>query len=273
MGIITDIQRFSLNDGPGIRTTVFFKGCNIACDWCHNPESISPKPELMRYGQKCIGCGRCEDAAAPCFSGARKWAGREVTVRNVMAEVMQDADYYITSGGGVTLSGGEPMLQPDFAAELLHACVGEGIQTAIETNLYYDFSILEKMLCDLTLIMCDMKVFDDKKHRKSTGAGNGLILENLRLLGRKDIRYVIRTPVIPGLNDSEEEICAIASFISQREQKPLYYELLNFNPLGAGKYEALGIVSKYAGTRPLSKGRMQELAEAASKHGITVRVG
>jgi pyruvate formate lyase activating enzyme len=190
-----------------------------------------------------------------------------------MAEVMQDADYYGTSGGGITLSGGEPMLQPDFAAELLHACVGQGVQTAVETNLYYDFSILEKMLCSLTLVMCDMKVFDNEKHRKSTGVDNGLILENLRLLGRKGFRYVIRTPVIPGLNDSEEEISAIASFASQMEHRPLYYELLNFNPLGAGKYEALGFASKYAKTRPLNEGRMQELADAAKKRGVHVRVG
>ena len=185
-GIITEIERFALKDGPGIRTTVFFKGCNMACKWCHNPETLSVRPQLMIYPDKCIGCGACVEAcragartlgkngalqydrtackhcgacAANCFSGALVMSGKEMTVEEVMEEILQDRAYYRNSGGGVTLSGGEVSTQPGFALELLQALKKEGISTAIETNLHAPWSVYERMLPFLDLVMFDIKIF------------------------------------------------------------------------------------------------------------------
>ena len=185
-GIITEIERFALKDGPGIRTTVFFKGCNMACKWCHNPETLSVRPQLMIYPDKCIGCGACVEAcragartlgkngalqydrtackhcgacAANCFSGALVMSGKEMTVEEVMEEILQDRAYYRNSGGGVTLSGGEVSTQPEFALELLQALKKEGISTAIETNLHAPWSVYERMLPFLDLVMFDIKIF------------------------------------------------------------------------------------------------------------------
>jgi len=274
MGIITDIQRFSLNDGPGIRTTVFFKGCNMACDWCHNPEALSGKPELLRYPQKCIHCGACEtDENAVCYSGARVWAGRRVSAAEVMEEVLQDTDYYRNSGGGVTLSGGETLMQPEFAAELLHACKENRIQTAVETNLFYPFETLRGLLPFLDLVMCDCKIMDPQKHLAHTGVDNAVILDNIRRLSGTDTPYILRTPVIPGINDTEEEIGAVAAFAAQNKKGLLYYELLNFNPLGVSKYEAMGLENPYAHVKPLDAQRMRELAATAEDYGLPVRIG
>ena len=195
-GIITEIERFALKDGPGIRTTVFFKGCNMACKWCHNPETLSVRPQLMIYPDKCIGCGACVEAcragartlgkngalqydrtackhcgacAANCFSGALVMSGKEMTVEEVMEEILQDRAYYRNSGGGVTLSGGEVSTQPEFALELLQALKKEGISTAIETNLHAPWSVYERMLPFLDLVMFDIKIFDEEAHRRWTG--------------------------------------------------------------------------------------------------------
>lgn len=274
LGMITDIQRFSLNDGPGIRTVVFFKGCNLSCNWCHNPEAIAFERELMCYPQKCIRCGACaSDAEAPCFSGARVWAGRLASVRDVMAEVLQDVDYYKTSGGGVTLSGGEAMMQPEFAAELTRACREAGVPVALETNLHYPFPRLGEILDHLELVMCDLKLMDPEIHRACTGVDNALILENIGILARSGVPYILRTPVIPGVNDTEEEIGAIAAFAASSGQGLLYYELMNFNPLGASKYVALGRENRHAGAGPLGADRIRALGGAAKRHGINVRIG
>lgn len=273
-GMITDIQRFSLNDGPGIRTVVFFKGCNLACTWCHNPEAIVSEPELLCYPQKCIRCGACaSDENAPCFSGAHVWAGRLASVQDVMMEVLQDVDYYKTSGGGVTLSGGEAMMQPEFAAELLRACREAGVPAALETNLHYPFPRLGDILESLELVMCDLKLMNPDKHRACTGADNALILENIQRLARSGVPYILRTPVIPGVNDTEEEIGSIAAFAARSGQGLLYYELLNFNPLGASKYKAMGKENRHADASPLGAERMHELLDAAKRQGIPVRIG
>ena len=296
MGVLTAIQRFSLHDGPGIRSTVFFKGCNMRCAWCHNPETLRVEPEVLYYRSKCVGCGACAQVcpshrvesgrmvydrsacadhgacAQVCFSGALEMCGRDYTVQEVLHEVMQDVDYYAQSGGGVTLSGGEVLLQPQFAAELLSALHKEGVHTAIEINLNVDFSTLEALLPDLDLVMCDLKLWDEDAHRRWTGAGNARIRENIARLSRSGKPFIVRTPVIPGVNDSEAEIAAIAGFVGQLPGLA-YYELLNFNPLGGSKYQALDVDNAFAGARPLSEERMQALQAAAQAVCPSVRVG
>ena len=238
-GTVTEIQRFSLKDGPGIRTTVFLKGCNMACRWCHNPETLSRAPQLMRYPGHCIACGMCikvceNDAMTimdgellfsrekctdcgkcsnECFSGTLKLAGMEITVDDVMKEVLQDIDYYKNSGGGLTISGGEVICQPEFTKALLEAAKNEGISTAIETNMHAEWSVYENLLPLLDLVMLDIKLSCDEAHLQWTGVGNKLLLENTRKLAETGTPLVIRTPVIPGVNDTEEEIGRIAEIV------------------------------------------------------------
>lgn len=278
MGIITDIQRFSLNDGPGIRTTVFFKGCNMACSWCHNPETLSPRPQVLSYPDRCIGCGACAGAeglakASLCYAGVHVQAGQEKTVSEILAEILQDRLYYQNSGGGVTLSGGEVMTQPAFAESLAAACAEQGIPVAVETNLHYPHETLLPLLPHLSLILCDLKILDPALHRQHTGVDNALVLENLRRINGCGVPFLVRTPVIPGINDNEGEIGAIAAWLAAHTPGLQAYELLNFNPLGDSKYQALGADNPHQSSRPLPQERIEALAEAARAQGIPVRIG
>lgn len=269
-GIVTEIERFSLRDGPGIRTTVFLKGCNMRCKWCHNPETLQVAPQLLHYPEKCLGCGACADQ---CFSGALVLSGKEMDTEEVMAEILQDLPYYRNSGGGVTLSGGEVTCQPDFALELLRACRRQGIPTALETNLLAPWAVYEKLLPELDLLMFDVKVYDEEKHKKWTGVSNRAILENARKAA-ESLPYLVRTPVIPGVNDTAEEIGAIAGFVHSLGGDLQYYELLRFNPLGEGKYTALDMANDFAGVRPGPEADTEPLAQAAREAGLAqVRIG
>lgn len=298
-GIITEIMRFSLKDGPGIRTTVFLKGCNMACKWCHNPETLSMRPQLMRYPQKCIGCGECVRAcpngalaagdgsgggiiyypekcvscgacAGDCFSGALVISGKKMSVGEVMAEIIQDMDYYRNSGGGVTISGGEAACQPDFTAELLKAARDAGIRTAIETNMHADWNAYEKMLPYLDLVMLDIKLSDDAVHEKWTGVGNATVLENARRIsGLKPT--IVRTPIIPGVTDDPGEIHKIAEIVKTLPNVT-GFELLLYNPLGESKYEALGEAHEFKGARPQGAELAGRLLEAAKASGVPVKI-
>lgn len=298
-GIITEIERFSLRDGPGIRTTVFLKGCNMACKWCHNPETMQIKPQLMIYPEKCLGCGACVRAcpsgartikdgalhysralctgcgacANDCFTGALILSGREMTVEEVMEEILQDMAYYKNSGGGVTLSGGELTTQPEFARALLETVKAEGISTALETNMYAPWHVYESLLPLVDLVMLDIKIFDCEAHRKWTGVSNERVLENARKLAKTGKDFLVRTPVIPGVNDSQEEIGNIAEFAGSLGGAQ-YYELLLFNPLGESKYQALQTDNQFEGARPSpvkTADRLKQIAEERS--GLPVRVG
>lgn len=295
--MICDIQRFSLNDGPGIRTTVFMKGCPLSCKWCHNPEAIRPQPEILFYPLKCAGCRACVAAcptgarsyisiapdrercvgcgacASACYTGALALSGRDLSVQEVMDEVVQDAPYYRRSGGGVTLSGGECLMQPELSGQILKACREQGIATALETCLQVRYEALEALLPLLDLVMLDVKLAGAEEHRTWTGASNDLILENLKKLAQTGMPLIIRTPVIPGVNDTAAQIAAIARIV--RDIKSLeYYELLNYNPLGESKYEALGIPYAFKGQRPLTQDEMESLKAAALFEGVSqVRIG
>ena len=229
-GIVADIQRASVHDGPGIRTTVFLKGCPLHCAWCHNPECIEYKPQTMYYPEKCIGCGLCEEG---CFSGARVICGREMTVEEVLKQVLLDKEYY-GDEGGVTFSGGEPLAQREFLNALIDACKEQGIHCAIETSLiYFDAEIFGKV----DLVMADLKIWDDELHRKYAGVGNEKIKEHFRKLNKMAVLIIARTPVIPEIT---QEIDKISEFL-QKLDKVEKYELLPYHPLGDAKREALGI--------------------------------
>ncbi|MCL2060729.1 MAG: glycyl-radical enzyme activating protein [Oscillospiraceae bacterium] len=309
-GIITEIMRFSLKDGPGIRTTVFLKGCNMACKWCHNPETLSMRPQLMHYPELCIGCGACigvdyatgtsgaavcphgaiESAGGAggialhrercvacgacvdkCFSGALVISGTKMSVADVMTEILQDIDYYKNSGGGLTIGGGEPACQSEFMLGLLKAAKEAGIQTAIETNMHADWDIYEKALPYLDLVMLDIKLSDDADHMKWTGTGNANLLANIRKI--TDIKpTIIRVPVIPGVNDNEAEIGKIAQ-IAKDLKNIISIELLLYNPLGESKYAALGMDYSFRGQRPQGAGLAGSLQAAAQAAGVPVKIG
>lgn len=290
-GLITEIQRFSLHDGPGIRTTVFTKGCNMQCRWCHNPETIRARPELQFFPEKCIACGNCcpSPDADPndcltdpdghlrqykgnCHAKALVKVGRSVTPQAVVEEVLQDRQYYANSGGGVTLSGGEVTLQAEFSKATLSLCKEHGIHTAIETNLAMPWERIATLLPYLDLILFDIKSMDDALHREWTGVGLERILDNARRLGASDVSLIVRTPVIPGFNDTASTFTAIAEFIAPLPTLQ-YYELLPFNPLGADKYKCMGKPYLMEDAPMISDAAMHCFHQAASQAGITVRIG
>jgi pyruvate formate lyase activating enzyme len=298
LGVVTTIQRFSLSDGPGIRSTVFFKGCNMRCAWCHNPETLLAQSQLHLYPEKCTGCGAClavcpsgarragengieqisalctacGACAAVCFSGALSVSGTEMSVEEILNEVLQDRAYYERSGGGVTISGGEVLAQPEFALELLKALKAEGVSTAIETNFCFPFPLIETLLPHIDLFMIDLKLLDETAHKRWTGLSNRLVLQNIEALDQTGKPFIIRTPLIPGVNDNSAEIARIAEFLSAFKHLE-YYEMLNFNPLGASKYKSLGIENPFESARPLGGEALRELSGAAEIHLTKIRLG
>ena len=250
--IIFEIQRSSFVDGPGIRTAVFFKGCNLRCRWCHNPESQQPMPQMMYFKDKCTGCGECRnvcrynlercdlcgECVKHCLHNARKICGREYTVDEVFDEIKRDKVFYDISGGGVTFSGGECMLQTEFLAEILKKCRENGINTAVDTAGDTEFDRFEKVIPYTDIFLYDIKALSDNIHIKYTGTSNKRILENLRRIsedGRCDI--IIRIPVIPSVNDNPKELKKITDFIKKINCKKI--EFLPYNPMAKYKYDAL----------------------------------
>ena len=250
--IIFDIHHCSTSDGTGIRTTVFFKGCNLKCAWCHNPEGQSPKPQMMFYKDKCTGCGKCTEVCPTpknctlcgkcsfyCPIDARKVCGKEYTVDEVFAEIMKDKAFYENSGGGVTFSGGECMLQIEFLLDILKKCKENGLHTAVDTAGHIPFESFEKVLPYTDLFLYDIKCFDSETHKKQVGVGNKLILENLKKLFEVGAKIWIRIPVISDINDSIEEMQAIKEFLD-KNGKPEKIELLPYHAMGENKYAAIG---------------------------------
>ena len=246
---IFDISKASYVDGPGIRTTVFFKGCNLKCAWCHNPESQSSETEILFYKNRCTGCGKCKEKCPNslekcdlcgkcvlfCPHDAREICGREYTVEEVLSEIVKDKEFYENSGGGVTFSGGECMLQIDFLEAILQKCKEEGIHTAVDTAGCVSFDKFERIFDYTDMFLYDVKIVDSEKHKKYVGVPNKLILENLKKLIALGKRIWIRVPVIAGINDTEEEILAIKKLARGVEK----IELLPYHSMGEHKYEAL----------------------------------
>ena len=243
-GTVFNIQRFCVNDGPGIRTTVFLKGCPLSCVWCHNPESQRFEPEILFYKDKCTGCGRCKCVTAAdrdfvCFNGAKEICGKTVSANEVTAEVLKDKPFYENSGGGVTLSGGEPLAQYDFSLELLKKAKENGIHTAVETCGYAEKSKILEIAKYVDLFLFDCKETDQELHKEYTGVDNKIILENLKALSDAGSKIILRCPIIPGFNDRAEHFKGI----SETAEKFIgieHIEIEPFHPLGESKYSALG---------------------------------
>lgn len=240
---IFDIQRNSFVDGPGIRTTVFFKDCNLRCKWCHNPESQSPKKEILSYDTKCTHCGKCKnltifDDAFFCPNHAKEICGKDYTVDELLSEILKDKLFYNTSGGGVTFSGGECMLYPDFLCEILKKCKDHEIHTAVDTAGYIPWKSFEKILEYTDLFLYDIKFMTPALHKEYTGVDNDLILKNLSRLLKSNIPLWIRIPVISGINDTDEEFKKIKLFL-EVNGKPEKIELLPYHSMGEYKYSAL----------------------------------
>ncbi|GAB4525507.1 MAG: glycyl-radical enzyme activating protein [Anaerolineae bacterium] len=306
-GLIFDIQRFSVHDGPGIRTTVFFKGCSLRCFWCHNPEGLRAQREIRFVPDRCIVCGacvtvcpegahvlaqgrhiyyrercrQCGQCVETCYAEALQQVGRLATVEEVVQDILSDRAFYDTSGGGVTLSGGEPVLQPEFAAAILARCREERIHTAIETAGHYPWEQLARLLPLLDLVIMDLKHIDPGKHRWATGASNERILANARLLAQSGANVLFRVPVIPTVNDTPEEIGAIAAFVRDLSGErrngasapgPIPLELLPFHRLAASKYRSLGMRYEADELTSIPRERLDALAEAARSHHEAVIV-
>ena len=253
-GRIFDIQRFSIHDGPGIRTIVFLKGCPLRCKWCCNPESQRFEIEQMT------------------MNGKVKTVGRDVTAGEVIDEVERDRMYYKRSGGGLTLSGGETLTQPDFAVALLALAHERGINTAIESTGFADFSVIERILPHLDLYLMDIKHINSDKHKAFTGQPNDKILANAQRIARSPVKLIIRTPVVPGFNDTEEEISAIARFAASLPGVEEMH-LLPYHRIGSDKYKGLGREYSLSHIEPPPQDHMQKLLEVVNRCGLRGQIG
>ena len=285
-GIVFNVQRFSLQDGPGLRSTVFLKGCPLACLWCHNPESQAARPVLLRMENRCMACGRCspeelaghdcavrgaEDLEA-CPTGALQQAGVEREPAELVRELLRDRIFFDQSGGGVTFSGGEPLLQMPFLLEALARLQAEGVHTALDTSGFAPWGDLEAASRLASLVLYDLKVMDDDRHRAATGRSNRIILENLRALAGLHGDIWIRVPVVPGINDDLENLEAAAAFL-----EPLpgirRVELLPYHATGEAKFARLGQAYALPGLAPPTTQRLEALAAVFRARGLATTFG
>lgn len=296
-GLIFDIRRYSVHDGPGIRTTVFLKGCPLACWWCHNPEGRLPKPSLMLFEERCRLCGECL-AVCPhgaifrdetgihtrrevcrvcgtcveaCLGEARQMAGRWMSVSEVLNEIEKDRVFYEASGGGVTFSGGEPLAQPRFLEAVLEGCERLGIHTVVETCGFADRQLLLSLSERVDLFLFDLKLLDAARHRKFTGVSNETILANLKALAARGKAIVVRYPLIPGVNDQADGIRATAEYLSGLGLTRV--DLLPYHSTGVGKYGRLKMEYTLPDLEPPSPSDLEAIAQAFARAGITVGVG
>lgn len=295
-GLVFNIMRFSVHDGPGIRTTVFFKGCPLRCWWCHNPEGQRMEPEVIEFPERCIRCGDCVGAcphgalqlsdrvvrdadlcrhdgvcAGVCPSGGRQLAGRRMTVADVVAEVLKDRVFFEESGGGVTLSGGEPLTQAAFAEGLLAALRARRIHTAVETSGFAPPDALVRISEYVDLWLYDVKVMDAERHRRATGVDNDRILRNLELLAREGRAVIVRVPVVPGVNDDSANFDAMCAFLFPLGLRRV--DLLPYHRIGSSKYDRLGLASRMESVAPPTAQQMETLAARLTQHGFSVRIG
>lgn len=296
-GTVFNIQKYSIHDGPGIRTTVFFKGCPLACLWCHNPESIAPKPEIIFGSNKCIGCGDCvktcpkeamqvveqtvrkeaancigcEACVTVCPTGAIEQAGKKMTEAEILKEIEKDRVFYEESGGGVTFSGGECLMQPEFLTGLLTACKARGLHTALDTSGYASWQTIAGLKDAVDLFLYDLKLMDDKQHRKYTGVSNKLILENLQKLANNGKLIWVRVPVIPGINDDDANLQAMGAFLYSLQIRDVF--LLPYHNIAVNKYTRLGTSYQLSALTPPSHKQMEAMLPGLQEFGLNVQIG
>ena len=297
-GLVFNLQRCSIHDGPGIRTTAFFKGCPLRCTWCHNPEGIGRRPEMMVSADRCIGCHACsevcpieERGAVPageswdrqlcigcgscveaCPADARELAGRQYEVGELVDLLERDRVFFDASGGGVTFSGGEPLAQPEFLAACLRECRDRGLHTVVDTcGLAPRETVLEIAgLADLVLY--DLKHMDPDRHLEETGAGNHAILDNLRALSESDADLWIRIPLVPGFNDEIENIEATGAFLQELPRRHRVF-VLPYHGTANGKLSRLGATGDRVGLRPPDADTLGTVTERLARHDLRVCVG
>ncbi|MCL6580867.1 MAG: glycyl-radical enzyme activating protein [Firmicutes bacterium] len=306
-GIIFNVQRFSTEDGPGLRTTVFFKGCPLRCRWCHNPEGLSPHPQLVWSAERCLGCGTCVKAcplavlafatrggadpacsatvlridrsrcracgtcAEACPSRALEVLGRRVSADELVAELARDAEFYRVSGGGVTFSGGECLFQPEFFLAAAKAVKDAGLELAVDTSGLAPPHLFERALALADLVLYDVKLIDPERHRQATGVDNRVILDNARRLAASGCRFWVRFPVIPGWTDDEDNVRAVARFVAREMAGVERVDFLAYNNLGEGDWARLGLAYDLAGQGLLEPERMERALEIARREGLDPR--
>jgi pyruvate formate lyase activating enzyme len=294
-GIIFDIKRYAIHDGPGIRTTVFLKGCPLRCQWCANPESQKKSAEIAFMASECIGCGGCADicpekaisiendrpvrdpimcascgsCADQCPAEALQVMGRSTTADAVFDEISADQPFWERSGGGITLSGGEPLMQLEFAAALLRRCRENYLHTVLDSCLHVPTQSLEAVNADVNLFLCDLKLMSAPRHRELTGFSNELILQNLTLLLKSDRDVLVRRPLIPGLNDDADELNALGLFLESL-RPGVQLELLPYHRLGESKFERLGREYLLSEIKPPGKEEMTRAGQILGKYDIEV---
>lgn len=294
-GNIIDIKKFTVHDGPGIRSTVFLKGCPLRCAWCHNPEGIENRINLWYFEKKCIRCNRCV-AACPnsslfisssgpyihidrgkctnagkcvdaCPTGALCFDGKEVSSRQVVDILLEDKPFYDKSGGGITISGGEPLFQPEFSLEILESCKGRGVHTAIETCMYGRRETIEKFFKYTDLFIVDLKIFSLQAHKKYIGVENERIRSNFRFIASQKCGLMVRIPLVPGITTSKENIGQIARLVHDTGGS-IPIELMNFNLLAENKYVLMGKNHDVIkGLKPLSESELDELYRVIEAEG------
>jgi len=285
-GTVFNLQRFSLQDGPGLRSTVFMKGCPLACLWCHNPESQAPEPEFLRMENRCMACGLCspEDLAGrsgrslaerdleACPTGALQRAGEDLAPAELVRRLLRDRIFFDESGGGVTFSGGEPLLQAPFLIDALGRLRAEGVHTALDTCGFAPWSALREAAGLASLVLYDLKLMDDARHRAATGQSNRIILDNLKALSAIHSQIWIRVPVIPGVNDDEANLEATARFLA-----PLagirQVDLLPYHRTGEAKFARMGRGYALAGLAAPTPQRLEALAAVFRARGLATTIG